>query len=267
MMEDSGHRMELDGAPVTAGDLAPLAMVNFGHFTSMYVQDGAVRGLELHLDRLVRDCRIVFAAELDPDLVRDRIRHALGDVDQPVVVRVTIYDPALTMARPGDPAKPRVHVNVRAASASPQAPLRLQSVAWSRDTPEVKHVGLFGAELRRARAQRAGFDDVLLTSADGLISEIATSNIGLITTDGELIWPEADVLNGTTMQLLNRVRDREVLTRKVALTGLHTFAGAVATNAATGVRPIESVDNVEWPVHDLVATLRDQYDSIQPQQI
>jgi branched-subunit amino acid aminotransferase/4-amino-4-deoxychorismate lyase len=81
--------IELDGVPVDPEQLKALALYNYGHFTSMRVQDGGVRGLSLHLRRLVDDCRALFDAELDPGRVR-LVRHALRDVDRPTVVRVTV---------------------------------------------------------------------------------------------------------------------------------------------------------------------------------
>jgi len=260
--------MELNGVPVTVDDLAPLALVGFGHFTSMLVdRDGAVRGLQLHLDRLSRDCSIVFNAELDPDRVRDFVRHAIRDANGPAVVRVTMYDPALEMSKPGAAADPHVLVSMRPAPTVPQTALRLQSVVFSRDLPKVKHIGLFGAENERANAQRAGFDDVVFTSGDGSVSEIATSNIGFITTEGRLVWPHAQVLAGITMRLLNQVRDEEVVTERVTLAQLGNYAGAVATNAAIGVRTVAGIDDTGWPEHEMVAILRKQYESIRPQQI
>ncbi|MGH3852057.1 MAG: aminotransferase class IV [Pseudonocardiaceae bacterium] len=56
--------------------LEALALTNYGHFTSMRVDEQRVRGLSHHLERLSRDCRRVF----DADQVRHRIRHALADV-------------------------------------------------------------------------------------------------------------------------------------------------------------------------------------------
>lgn len=259
--------MELNGAPVTVDDLAPLALVGLAHFTSMRVDNGAVRGLELHLDRLVRDCRNVFHTDLDPDRVRAYIRHAIRDADSPVVVRVTIYDPALALSAPGAPADPHVLVSTRHAPEVTPTPLRLQSVVYSRDEPRVKHAGLFGALHQRGIAQRDGFDDVVFTAGDGSITEIATSNIAFITTDGRLVWPHAEVLAGTTMRLLNQVRDEDVLTQRVTIAQLDNYAGAVATNAATGVRPITCLDDAHWPEHELVSILREQYESIPPQPI
>ena len=44
------------GREATAAELSALALTGLGHFTSMHVEDGGVRGLELQLDRLERDC-------------------------------------------------------------------------------------------------------------------------------------------------------------------------------------------------------------------
>ncbi|MGQ4620049.1 aminotransferase class IV, partial [Nocardia sp. R7R-8] len=241
--------------------------VNLGHFTSMRCENGAVRGLSLHLDRLTRDCRAVFDAELQPERVRELVRHALRETDEPVTVRVTIYDPAIELGRPGAPAEPHVLVTMRPAPQAQPGPLRLQSAAYARDLPTVKHVGLFGAMTMRSGAQRAGFDDVLFTDPDGTISEIATSNIGFITEHGQLVWPQANMLVGITMRLINQSRDNGIVSKRITLSQLRRFSGAVATNAAVGVRPVSRIDDIEWPEHELVAILRKEYESIPPQKI
>lgn len=56
--------IELDGRPVDPARLAALALYNYGHFTSMRVDEGRVRGLSLHLQRLVRDCSALYDADL-----------------------------------------------------------------------------------------------------------------------------------------------------------------------------------------------------------
>lgn len=42
----------LNGEQITADDALTLGLTGYGHFTSMRVELGAVRGLRLHLDRL-----------------------------------------------------------------------------------------------------------------------------------------------------------------------------------------------------------------------
>ncbi|MCP2287160.1 Amino-transferase class IV [Nocardia amikacinitolerans] len=124
--------MELNGSPITESDLAALGLVGYGHFTSMRVENHAVRGLSQHMDRLIRDCRTVFDTELDPDRVRELIRHALPDTASPVVVRVTVFDPHLGLGKPGADADPQILVTSREAPAVPQAPLTLRSAVYTR---------------------------------------------------------------------------------------------------------------------------------------
>ncbi|CAM5638663.1 hypothetical protein SMICM304S_10494 [Streptomyces microflavus] len=99
-----GRMATLNGKPVSADDLLPLALTNVGHFTSMRVNaDGSIRGLALHLERLTRDCTIVWGAALDIGRVRECVRQALEGQTLPCVVRVTIYDPGIEMGRPAPP--------------------------------------------------------------------------------------------------------------------------------------------------------------------
>jgi hypothetical protein len=44
--------MWVDGQPATPDDLAHVALVNYGAYTSFAVNQGGVRGLDLHLSRL-----------------------------------------------------------------------------------------------------------------------------------------------------------------------------------------------------------------------
>lgn len=254
--------MELDGSPITLEELAPLGLVGYGHFTSMRVHHGAVRGLTQHMDRLVRDSRTLFDVDLDPDRVRSLIRRALPDTDDALVVRVTIYDPTLALGRPGADAKPQPLVTFREAPPAELGPVTLRSAVYKRDLPKTKHTGLFGALHQRRLAQRAGADDVVFTGPDGTISEIATSNIGVIIA-GQLVWPQADVLPGITMRLLSQTLDTEIAVRPITLAELAQVDSAIATNAAVGVRAISRIDDIDLPVDEqLIAKLRAAYNAI-----
>jgi branched-subunit amino acid aminotransferase/4-amino-4-deoxychorismate lyase len=259
-MEPNG--MELNGAPATVEQIRALALTNYGHFTSMLVENDRVRGLSLHVQRLSRDCDHLFGAELDTEHVRHYVRHALAGTRQPTVIRVTVYDPALDLGTIGNTATPHVLVTVRTAGSPSRDPLRLQAVSYSRDIPAIKHVGLFGTLQRRREAQRAGFDDALFLNPDGTISEIATSNIGFVR-DGRVIWPRAEVLAGVTMRLVHQALDEPVTTEALTLSDLPDLDAAFATNAATGVRSVSSVDAIEWPTgNETVKELRELYADI-----
>jgi branched-subunit amino acid aminotransferase/4-amino-4-deoxychorismate lyase len=63
-------------------------------------------------------------------------------------------------------------------------------------------VGTFGQIYHGEAAERAGYDDVLLTGPGDVISESTISNIGFF--DGNAaIWPSAVLLEGITMQILS----------------------------------------------------------------
>ncbi|WOF21796.1 aminotransferase class IV family protein [Microbacterium betulae] len=253
---------QLDGAAVGIDRLQALALVNHGHFTTMRVDGGRVRGLSRHLERLVRDCRTVFDAELDVDAVRGFVRAAIADEDESVVVRVTVFDPALGLQRPGGDAAPRVLVSPRGVAPSADAPLRLRTTRYQRDLPAVKHTGLFGALHERRRAQRAGFDDAVFVDATGRLSEGPTWNLGFVD-GGRLVWPEADALPGVTMSLLSEAHDGLVTRRPVSASDLPGMEAAFATNAGGGVRAVAAIDDVTWdPAHPAIGLLRDAYASI-----
>ena len=250
---------ELNGIPVNVDQVQALALTNYGHFTSMRIEGGAVHGLGLHLQRLERDCRALFDTSLDLDQVRQLIRQAVAGGPDPVVVRVTVFDPYLELGHPGGSTDPQVLVTTRPAVAQPQPPLRVQSASFTRDLPAVKHVGLFGLLRERRLAQLAGFDDVVFTDADGKLSEGGTWNVGFIK-DGRLIWPEADYLPGVTVALLDQVHEGVIERLPVRLADLPEMDAAFATNAAVGVRTIRAIDSVELPdEHPLLAVLRQEY--------
>ena len=256
----------LDGSPISADDLKSLALVNYGHFTSMRVDDQHIRGLSHHMDRLVKDCKEVFGAELDREHVRELVRQAVGDTAGSFVVRVTVFDPALELGHPGVSSKPHVLITTRSATAWPPAPMRAKTAHYVRDLPLVKHIGLFGAIRHRRLAQLAGFDDALLTDGNGYFSEGATWNVGFFDGDN-VIWPDAEVLPGVTMRLLQQVHEKTV-TAPVNISELPNIQAAFATNTTVGVRPITKINDYDFPEdHDIFRTLRSEYEEIPAEQI
>lgn len=254
--------MELNGVPATLDQIKALALTNYGHFTSMLVEGDRVRGLSLHMQRLSRDCRHLFDTELDTDLVRQHVRHALADKAQPTVVRVTVYDPALDLGTIGHDAEPHILVTTRSASTTEPAPLRLQAASYRREYPAVKHIGLFGSLRRRRTAQREGFDDVLFLNSDGTISEIATSNIGFVRA-GQIVWPRSEYLAGVTMTLLHQALDEPVITEPLSLADLSEMDAVFATNAAVGIRSVSEIEATQWPTdHKSLDELREVYADI-----
>ena len=111
--------MEIDGQSATPDHLAALALYNYGHFTSMTVESGSVRGLSLHLDRLVRDCQTLFGTELDRDWVRRLVQRVVRGESSPCVVRITVFAPDLELAHPAADVEPHVSGDDPASFAGP----------------------------------------------------------------------------------------------------------------------------------------------------
>ncbi|MGW3009231.1 aminotransferase class IV family protein [Streptomyces sp. NPDC001219] len=252
----------LDGQPVSTDDVLPLALTGFGHFTSLRVDaDRSIRGLTLHMERLVRDSAIVWGTSVDTGRVRAYIRQSLEGRTGPCVVRVTVYDPTMDLGRPADADEPHLMVSVRAAGALPPEPLRAKSVPFERDLPEVKHCGLFGAQYARRTAQLAGFGDALFVGRDGLVSEGGTWNVGFVDQDGDIVWPQAPVLPGVTMALLQQHAAHRVAT--VTLDEAKGMAAAFATNTGIGVRPLSAIDDTHFTTdHPALRRLQETYLSI-----
>lgn len=235
--------IELDGRPAGEDALAALALTNYGHFTTLLVEDGRVRGLGLHLERLIRDCRLLFDTTLDPDRVRALARRAVPRSGRRIV-RVTVFDPALDLATIDADARPRILVTARPAPETDPGPLRVRTAVHRRDLPEVKSVALGPALRLRRRARREGYDDVLFTGSAGEVLEGGTWNIGLVR-EGRVVWPGGDVLPGTTRHLLRETGGDP--TELVGLTDLDGCEAAFATNATAVLRPITRIDHREYP--------------------
>jgi len=241
--------MELNGEPALADDLRALAGNNYGHFTALRVRDGAAVGLDLHLDRLAFATRALFDAELDCATVQGWMRQAVDGMDGEIALRATVFSRAFDRTHPGAAAVPDVLiVATPVAPAVALPPVRLTSVAYVREFPEIKHIGTFPLFRWRAVAQTTGADDALFVTADGLVAEASIWNIGFW--DGsEVIWPQAPQLLGTGMRLLQRglaelgVASR---TQAVALRDVAHFQGAFLTNASVPVQPVAAIDDVAY---------------------
>lgn len=257
-----GGMAKLNEQPATAEDLLPLALTSYGHFTSMRVDaDHRIRGLSLHMERLVRDSRIVFGTAVDTGRVRDLVSKALDGRDGPCVVRVTHFDPTVDMGHPEDATEPQIMVTVRPAGELPPPPLNAMSVRYERDLPEVKHCGLFGALHARRTARLRDFDDALFFGADNHVTEGGTWNVGFIDENGTIVWPEGPVLPGVTAALLQQRTEYKVA--PVTLDEAKAMPVAFATNTSIGVRALSAIDDTHMVVeHPVLSALREMYLSV-----
>ncbi|MDI5962619.1 aminotransferase class IV [Streptomyces sp. SL13] len=235
------ERYEIDGRPVTAEAVLPLATGNFGHFTAMQVRGGAARGLDLHLGRLDSATRELFGGGLDGGRVREAIRHALAGGPADASVRVVVF-------RPAGAVDVSLLVAARAPAEAPREPQSLMSVAYQRPAAHLKHLGGFGQAYFGRLARAAGFDDALLTGPGGVVSEGAVANIGFLS-GRTLVWPDAPALEGTGMGVLERrLADAGLRAerRTVRLADVGGFDAAVLVNS-WGVWPVCRIDDTVLP--------------------
>ena len=89
-----------------------------------------------------------------------------------------------------------------------------------------------------------------------------TSNIGFVR-DGQTIWPRSEWLTGVTITLLRQALDEPIHTEVLRLPDLPAMESVFATNAATGIRPVASVNDQSWPTdHPMLKQLREVYAGI-----
>lgn len=254
MTDSSAPRIEINGRGTEADPLLFEMLSGQGHFTAMQVRGGRVRGLDLHLKRLDAATRELFGVELDGELVRGRIRHALRERSQDAAVRVYVYHP-----EPGD--GPVTVVTVRPPVPEPEAAKRLRSVAYQRPAAHLKHLGGFGQRYHLDRVRQEGYDEALLVAPDGAVAEGATTNIGFIE-GATIVWPDAPALQGTTMLVLRRELDRAGIPwtqRPVHTDDLASFDGAFVSNSQ-GVAAVSAIDDTRYPADtELVRTVRSLY--------
>ncbi|MBS0285040.1 MAG: aminotransferase class IV [Proteobacteria bacterium] len=230
-------------------DLRHLVQTNYGHFTAMRVEDGCVRGLDLHLDRLRSATRELFGSELDRERVRGYLRYALNGAAGAWSIRINVFARTLDREHMGQTVDVDVLVGVSPAAASTAQPLRVKSFAYARDAAHIKHVGTFALFHHRRLARQAGFDDALFIDTDDRISEGSIGNIGVVDRDGAVVWPRAPQLDGVGMRLVDAglasqgMRSR---TRSVSLDELATFRVAFFSNATTPVRAIAAIDDCRF---------------------
>ncbi|PLC05967.1 branched-chain amino acid aminotransferase [Variovorax sp. RO1] len=239
--------VQRNGQPATAEALASLAFAGHAHFTAMQVRGGRVRGLDLHLARLRFASQTLFGQALPDDAVRAHLRAALAAGPADLSLTATVYSPAgeFTVAD----AAPELLIRTGPPSNGPAGPLTLAAIEHERFLPAVKHVGE-GAKtqlLRQAATQ--GFDDTAFLDRQGRLGEASIWNLAFW--DGQaVVWPEADVLAGTTMDIVRRQLDRlgvpqrsQVLRR----TDLPALAGAVVMNSWTPGVAVHRIGDVALP--------------------
>lgn len=245
----SATRAFVDGTPASTAALIRFARSGYGHFTTMQVRGGAVRGLGLHLARLEHATASLFDAPLDLALLRGQMRAALAESpDASLQIRIGARN-FNARAIPA-PAQIETLLLVDPPAPARTEPVRLASFQHLRYMPQLKHSGNFDLFELRRRALAQGFDDALLLDPNGHIAEGTTFNVGFFRGD-DLMWPQADKLEGTTQQLLQRgfsAAGGKTHTRPITPADLASFDGGFCCHSG-GIWPLVTIDTTTLPIH------------------
>ncbi len=234
--------LQLNGRDASGDDVRALAALDYGHFTSMRVQGGAVQGLSLHEGRLQAATAELFGTTLDLERVRDCLRHALrGRPD--AWMRVTVFSRDFDFRATERVLETDILISVAPPLLPLSRPLRLRTVNFIRPLWHLKHVGTLPQFHHRRQARLAGFDDALFLDPERGIAEGTLWNIGFWTGD-TVVWPDARALAGVTAQLIGDALTHMGIPQSrmaVKQGALETYVGAFACNAA-GLWEISEID-------------------------
>ncbi|WP_327085264.1 aminotransferase class IV [Nonomuraea sp. NBC_01738] len=247
-------RAVVDGRPAGGADVALALAARAGHFTALQVRGRAARGLDLHLARLTGATAELYGERLDPALVLNCLDLVLGDDlrDASVRLHVVLTDTLHVLAVTGAPVEPAT------------GPLALRSVPFQRFLPHIKHGGGFPQAHLARRAAAEGFDEVLLTAGDGVIAEGGITNLGALS-GGTVVWPEAPMLHGVTMALLERALEAAGVPQERRVMKAADLAGfdAVFVANSHGVAPAGRIDDVRLATgHPSMGRLRALFDAV-----
>jgi len=237
----------IDGEPADAAGLTLPALVNYGAYTSFAVEDGGVRGLSLHLDRLEASATELFGASPGRGRLRTRMVQALdGRTD--AWLRVSLFSRELGARTPDVVAMPSIMVGVFDRPAPLGADLRVQIQTHEREAPHLKHLSTFGLIRARRSARQAGFDDALFVDREGRVLEGSLWNVAF-RKDGTVVWPQGPKLVGVTQTLIQRGLDQMGLAQSreiVRIADLSIFDAVMICNSATPAAAIVGIGDLAY---------------------
>jgi branched-subunit amino acid aminotransferase/4-amino-4-deoxychorismate lyase len=228
-----------------------LALYGYACFTSFTVENGSVKGFKHHLERLGTDAEAIIGIRPREKDIRKNVLKFLHECElrDRIVVRVTVFPADFSLLHPENIKGVEILVTGRPADPLPHKPMRLMTVSAARTLPFQKTTNIIANLKARAIAREKGFDDALMIS-DDRVTEGATWNV-FFQKGGELITPELGlgVLPGVTRRLITdacRVAGTPVVEECISKEKIKEFNCCFATNSATGIVPIKSIDGYEF---------------------
>ncbi len=182
-------------------------------------------------------------------------------LDPRVSVAIAAYDPGRDIVAHKD-VKPELRLEYRVWVEKERRNRRADIVE-----PQAKVAANYTSPmLAKARAKAAGYDEVLLLDADGLVAEGPTTNIFLVDADGSLVTPPpANVLHGVTRRSVMELAKhdgRPVREEAFAPEALFEAAEVFLTGTTANVLPVVSIDDravADGATGSVTRALRDRF--------
>ncbi|MGL5824673.1 MAG: aminotransferase class IV [Nocardioides sp.] len=259
-------RHSLDGVACDAVP-AEYALYPYGCFTTFVIVDGSVLSWDRHLARLARGTRAMWDHELAPAAITSALgTHLDGEPTGASTVRVTLFPASFDHLAPEQAEGCRILISSRPAESPFEAGpgLRVRTVQFRRDLPEVKSTGLTTQLHARREARLAGWDDALFLDQDRVLEGSTWSLVVL--KDGMARTPAEGVLESITVHNLEAVL-REMGWSfehcSVSVGELRQAELVLAVNVNKPVRAIIRVDDDDLAMNSvLLKDLARQYSAL-----
>jgi para-aminobenzoate synthetase/4-amino-4-deoxychorismate lyase len=234
---DSEPALELSESRLKAAVLAP-SRPPFELLETLYWSPrGGYWLFDEHMERLASSAEY-FSLPMTVETVYDELSRAVAEADEPQRVR-------LLLSRAGSvrverrPASGEPALRIAEAEAGERRRVALAAEPVDVTDPFLYHKTTHRTVYERAREQRPGYDDVLLWSADGWVTESTIANL-VARVDGELVTPpvRCGLLDGTFRRRL--LAEGCISERPIAVTDLSQADALYLVNALRG-----------WTVADL----------------
>ncbi len=210
-----------------------------------------------HLDRLERS---LDELEMPEPMHRSALSHVLREtvrrnrvnegmiylqVSRGVARRDFVFPPAHTPRTVVCLAR---HLPLEKGNAQAQSGIAVVTtpdIRWSR--VDIKSVQLLAPVLAKEEARAYGAKEAWMVDGEGFVTEGASSNAWIITTNGEIVTRSADsgVLRGVTRTVLLALAAREkmkIVERPFTVVEAQGARAAFVTSATTFVMPVTSID-------------------------
>jgi len=213
-----------------------------------FLRSAELMSLPLAQDRDAIEAAILTTVAANPGAKSVKVSAYLASIevdvvplDDHVTLAIAAYDPGADIVR-HKPKKPRY---------SPVLSLWIEKARRNRRedivSPHAKVAANYASPMgAKWAAQKAGYDEILLTDEDGFVAEGPTTNVFMVDADGGLVTPpEAKVLLGVTRSSIIELAKHDgiaVREARVRPEQLQAAAEVFLTGTTAGVWPVGAID-------------------------